>query len=720
MGICGSSPVPRLEDTSANAPADDVRAERPKSNQVAPSAKSQAVASKNMAAVQTQEAASSSHLTPNIIDVLEDATKGSASDDGNGERPRASRLPQPSMSTRSLMVEAAARQSGQGAKTFLFRCHRSDGMRGLVANSKSVTEVLARESGRKASGKAEIADDGDELAAKMMADLAAAVEARKRGESQEAARAGAQESDPTVIVTAEKIILEDEADARKLEMYGGILGAGDADPGGSSGHESSGVRMYILHTFEPTSQTSRALLATNAPGSIPVQKQIKQLRQAAALQPSGGAKGGEDDDEDDLHSTTHAQGEAGAVSTLVVGLRGTVPESLLAPEAEHVLVRHLAEMRLGYAERVWGDGDRDEAALGEAARDAAAAGRGALCLAPVLSRGVSLDGGYIVEGRCQGASVSFRLHASLDRSDPSGPLLSEAAVPEFSPVVMPIEEAVAAVVGSGAGGGHSMDRVDTWAEARLLPLLLRATERIRVSRAGGDSLQLALEARAADGHAGDGDASAPGLGEAKEDAAPRGQDAAQAAVAPSDAPDAPQPVGHVLARATREAPMGPIVACSKALRQELARARGLDPAAVQAALGRALAHEKESAMGNPGQVDRSAQHQRAGGSKVLRLTIQRGQETGEGGSAGGQARLFVLVSFDPSSGDERRLVFHAGGEGGDGMAGGGLDAATRGTFPALEGHLPSQLLEPEREAEMLRMVCELAVCETAELRAWTD
>jgi len=50
---------------------------------------------------------------------------------------------------------------------------------------------------------------------------------------------------------------------------------------------------------------------------------------------------------------------------------------------------------------------------------------------------------------------------------------------------MSVEDMVSALVESGSGTGSTS--IDTWAETRLLPLIVRATERIRASTpaAGG-------------------------------------------------------------------------------------------------------------------------------------------------------------------------------------------------------------------------------------------
>jgi len=90
-----------------------------------------------------------------------------------------------------------------------------------------------------------------------------------------------------------------------------------------------------------------------------------------------------------------------------------VPASLLLPEAEHLLVRHLCDLRVGYAEEVLAQ-DGGNKAVQEAAQAAADVGRGALAIAPVIARGVSEDGGFIIEGRCEGSSVTFRLLHRVD------------------------------------------------------------------------------------------------------------------------------------------------------------------------------------------------------------------------------------------------------------------------------------------------------------------
>jgi len=147
----------------------------------------------------------------------------------------------------------------------------------VSAESKSVTEVNARKS---ADDGAAGADDGEDIAAQMLLNLQAAMKARKAGQEEATIEASGVKTpnssqERAVIVTAEKILLEDEPEGRKHESYAGMVDAGEPGPGGASGGESTGVRMYLLHTFEPATQQTRALLATNAPGSTPTEQQLR-------------------------------------------------------------------------------------------------------------------------------------------------------------------------------------------------------------------------------------------------------------------------------------------------------------------------------------------------------------------------------------------------------------------------------------------------------------
>jgi len=166
-------------------------------------------------------------------------------------------------------------------------------------------------------------------------------------------------------------------------------------------------------------------------------------------------------------------------------------------------------------------------------------------------------------------------------------------------------------------------------------------------------------------------------------------------------------------RSSRDAPLGIKVACSKSLLQDVALAGTANQAAIEVALGRALSADQASALRGSAEARMGGHKQQSGGGNVLKITAQRGSLDGSDSGAD-EFRLYIIISFDPSTGAERRLILSADPQL---SSQGGADAAHG--FISLRGEMPAQLLDPNREQELLRLICELCVCQTSALHDWS-